>query len=112
MKLLVAGLCLAALPAFSQGSKVESQLDSAMRQEVLNQMQRYLSQGVVDLRGEKYPAVLRGDSVITNGPLIRLSGAVEIRTDSVIVHADQAVYHADTGEFEPTGNVRITRVPK
>jgi len=111
MKLLVASLCLACLPAFSQNSKVESQLDPALKQEFLSQIQRYLRQGALDLRGEKYPAVLRGDSVITNWPVVRVSGAAEIRTDSMIVHADQVVYHADTGAIEPTGNVQITRIP-
>jgi len=42
--------------------------------------------------------------------LVSLRGEVEIKTDSVIVHADNAVYHRDSGEIEATGNVHITRV--
>jgi lipopolysaccharide assembly outer membrane protein LptD (OstA) len=53
---------------------------------------------------------MKANVMTEDGVIINLREDVEITIDAVRVHADNALYHRDTGEIEPEGHVRITRL--
>ena len=44
------------------------------------------------------------------GPILRLKGSVEIRTDGYTLEADEVALNRETHVIEPRGNVRLTPV--
>jgi lipopolysaccharide assembly outer membrane protein LptD (OstA) len=56
----------------------------------------------------KPEAILTAVSATQEGDVFHLKGAVEIRTDSILLKADEADYNHETGEIEARGNVKVT----
>jgi lipopolysaccharide assembly outer membrane protein LptD (OstA) len=53
-------------------------------------------------------AILAAVSMTQEGDVFHLKGAVEIRTDTVLLKADEASYNHETGEIEAHGDVKVT----
>jgi lipopolysaccharide assembly outer membrane protein LptD (OstA) len=53
-------------------------------------------------------AILTAVSAIHEGEVFHLKGAVEIRTDTILLKADEANYNHATGEIEATGGVTVS----
>ena len=100
MKVLIVSLCIACASAFAQDNPQDGRAVG-----ILIIPKRFFPQ-----QAAKYPATFKGNIIEKDGMVVTLRGDVEVKTDSVIVHADKAVYHNDTGEIEATGNVQITRI--
>jgi len=55
-------------------------------------------------------AILRAVSTTHEGDVFHLKGAVEIRTDTILLKADEASYNHETGEIDAHGDVKVTPV--
>jgi lipopolysaccharide assembly outer membrane protein LptD (OstA) len=55
-------------------------------------------------------AILMAVSTTHEGDVFHLKGAVEIRTDTILLKADEASYNHETGEIDAHGDVKITPV--
>ncbi len=56
-------------------------------------------------------ASYKADTVTLDGETVRLTGKVEITTDTIILKADAAEYHPQTGEIEAHGDVSVKPIP-
>lgn len=50
---------------------------------------------------------IRATTVERDGSVIRMKGAVQIKTDAVTISADEADYYCGTDEIRPRGDVQI-----
>ncbi len=56
----------------------------------------------------KPEAIIAAVITTQEGDVFHLKGAVEIRTDTVLLKADEASYNHETGEIEAHGDVKVT----